>query len=294
VDLLCTIPAMNCKYCGSSNTIRYGFKGKMQYYKCNNCKRKFAGRITFERMRFPDITISEALALFYDGLSLGDICKHIIATHGIFVHPSSVWRWVIRYSKEAIGILGNIKINSRRWVIDEQVKLKAGEKIWIWDIIDCDTDFLLTTYTSLQKNIYSLTEALTQAQSHSMQAPEQITSNKIKVKTSVLEQIFGADGKNILIKTHSSDINVVERFHGATKERKEIIRKLKKFESIKLILTSYIVNYNFLRPHPELDLFTPARNAGLIMPFKIWNDFINYLAKTERNTRTQEKLAILT
>ena len=69
-------------------------------------------------------------------------------------------------------------------------------------------------------------------------------------------------------------------FHGATKERKKIISKLKEFNSIKLILNSCIVNYNFLRPN-QLRLRTPANRAGLIMPFKTWNDFIKYLAQTE-------------
>lgn len=43
---------MNCKFCGSPRTMKYGFKAGTQYYKCNDCKRKFAGRDNPEGMRF--------------------------------------------------------------------------------------------------------------------------------------------------------------------------------------------------------------------------------------------------
>ena len=43
---------MNCKFCQSPRTMKYGCKAGTQYYKCNACGRKFAGRIAPEGMRF--------------------------------------------------------------------------------------------------------------------------------------------------------------------------------------------------------------------------------------------------
>jgi transposase-like protein len=229
-------------------------------------------------MRFQDTIISDSLALFYYGLSLGEICRHIVATKGVFVHPTSVWRWIIRYSRDAFGILSNIKIDSRRWVIDETMEETAGQDIWIFDVIDCQSKFLITTYTSLTKNIRFITEVLSEAQSRTVHVPEQITSRKMKVYLSAIEDVFGADGKHIVLKNLSADSALVDEFRGATKERRMIMRKLKKLESVRIILNGFIVHYNYLRPHPLLDLQTPAYKAGLTMPFMTWNDMLRNIA----------------
>ena len=54
---------MNCRYCGSSNTIKYSCKDKIQYYECNSCNRIFACPTAFERKRFPEIILSETQIL---------------------------------------------------------------------------------------------------------------------------------------------------------------------------------------------------------------------------------------
>jgi transposase-like protein len=76
---------MNCKFCNSPKTMKYGFKAGTQYYKCNACGRKFAGTPVPEGMRFPTTTIGETLGLFYDGLSVVDISRHLVATEGILL-----------------------------------------------------------------------------------------------------------------------------------------------------------------------------------------------------------------
>lgn len=274
---------MDCKFCGSPRTMKYGFKAGTQYYKCNDCGRKFAGRIAPEGMRFSTATIGEAMGLFYDGLSLADISRHLVATEGICVDPSNVWRWVIRYSKEAEKILGQIKIKtSWQWVIDETMIKVAGENVWLWDVIDFHSRFLLATHLTLTRTIRSAIAVLSEAQSRSISIPKRIVSDGMKAYPGAIEQVFGADSKHIVAKGLTADINtnVVERFQGTVKERTKVMRGLKTMESAKIISEGFIVHYNFLRPHMTLKGKTPAMAVGLNMPFKTWIELVDYLSKS--------------
>ena len=94
---------MNCKFCQSPRTMKYGFKNDNQYYKCSDCYRKFSGTVSPEGMRFPTDIVGIAIDLFYNGFSSGKISRNLMDTKGIKVDPATVWRWVIKYSKKASG-----------------------------------------------------------------------------------------------------------------------------------------------------------------------------------------------
>jgi len=264
--------------------MKYGFKAGTQYYKCNDCHRKFAGRIAPEGMRFSTATIGEAMGLFYDGLSLADISRHLVATEGIYVDPSTVWRWIIRYSKEAEKILSQVKVKtSWQWIIDETMIKVAGENTWLWDVIDFRSRFLLATHLTLTRTMKSAIAVLSEAQSRSLSIPKRIVSDGMKAYPDAIEQVFGADSEHIVSKGFTAEINtnVVERFQGTVKERTKVMRGLKTMESAKIISEGFIVHYNFLRPHMTLKGETPATAVGLNMPFKTWIELVNYLGKKE-------------
>ncbi len=169
---------MNCKFCQSPRTMKYGFKAGTQYYKCNDCHRKFAGRLAPEGMRFSTATIGEAMGLYYDGLSFADISRHFKFTEGIDVDPVTIWRWVIGYSKEAAKALGEIKVKtSWRWVIDETVIKVAGKNIWLWDCIDARSRFLLATHLTAGRTMRSTIAILEDARSHAIGNPSYIVSD---------------------------------------------------------------------------------------------------------------------
>lgn len=271
---------MNCKFCQSPRTMKYGFKAGTQYYKCNACHRKFAGREAPEGMHFSTATIGEAMGLFFDGLSLADISRHLLVTEGIYVDPSTVWRWIMRYSKKAEQILGQTKIKtSWRWVIDEMVVKIGGENVWLWDVIDHKTRFLLATHLTLTRTLRSAVAVLSEAHSRAIGTPREIVSDGLAAYPDAVEQVFGADSTHIRAKGLTAEINtnIIERFQGTVKERTKVMRGLKTMESAKIISEGFIIHYNFLRPHMTLKGKTPATVAGLKLPFKTWIELVDYL-----------------
>jgi putative transposase len=271
---------MNCKFCGSSYTMKYGKKAGTQYYKCHACGRKFAGRLAPQGMRFETATIGEAMGLFYDGLSVADISRHLKATDGIEVDPATIWRWVIRYSKKADVILNKIKVRtSWRWVIDETMVKVAGVNVWLWDVIESRTRFLLATHLSLARTMKSAIAVLSEANKRTIGTPKQIVSDGMVAYPDAIERVFGADSTHIRAKGLTAEINtnVIERFQGTVKERTKVMRGLKTMDSAKIISEGFVIHYNFLRPHMTLGGKTPATVAGLKMPFKTWKELVDYL-----------------
>ena len=278
---------MNCKFCQSPRTTKYGFKAGTQYYKCKNCGRKFAGTLAPERMRFTTHTIGESLGLFYDGLSVADISRHLVATEGIYVDPATVWRWVIKYSKKADRILNRIEIKtSWRWVIDETVVKIGGQKAWLWDVIDSRTRFLVATHLSTKRDMKSAMVVLREANNRMIGVPKQIVSDSMAAYPDAIEIVFGADSEHIRAKGLTADINtnIIERFQGTVKERTKVMRGLKTMQSARIISEGFVIHYNFLRPHMTLKGKRPATVAGLKMPFKTWIGLVEYLSKNGKPT----------
>src|SRR5436309_3383420 len=67
------VSLVTCKFCGSTDVVKDGVRGDVQYYWCNACERKFAGNNALPGMRVPPDRIATALSLFYEGLSLEEI-----------------------------------------------------------------------------------------------------------------------------------------------------------------------------------------------------------------------------
>jgi putative transposase len=278
---------LNCKFCNSPRTMKYGSKAGIQYYKCHACKRKFSGRLALEGMRFNAMTVGEAMGLFYDGLSLADISRHLLVTEGIKADPVTVWRWVIKFSQLAQSITGKTKIKtSWRWIIDETMIKVAGENVWLWDCIEAKTRFLLATHLTVTRNMRSAIAVLSQARGRVIGNPSYIVSDGMPAYPDAIEQVFGADSRHIRAKGVTAEINtnIIERFQGTVKERTKVMRGLKTMETAKVISEGFIVHYNFLRPHMALDNQTPAFAAGLKMPFKTWIELVDYVIKNGKTT----------
>lgn len=57
--------------------------------------------------------------------------------------------------------------------------------------------------------------------------------------------------------------NLIERFHGTTRERNKVMRALDTDESAPTFVDGFRIYYNFLRPYMALENKTPAEVAGL-------------------------------
>ena len=138
-----------CKYCNSTNIVKYGTFQGMQRYFCKNCRRKFADNDAIPKMKTPIWIISLALNCYYDGMSLGTIQKEINQRHGAYYAQSSIYNWIIRFSAEAIkqSEIFRPEVNDT-WLLCSTPISTGNRRFWFFDIFDIASQFLLASLLS--------------------------------------------------------------------------------------------------------------------------------------------------
>lgn len=266
-----------CKYCGSRRIVRYGHYQNVQRWWCKDCQRKFVHNDASPGMKTPAIQVASALSMFYEGMSLNAIRRHLDQTYNNCPSDSTVYEWVIRFTKTAIAEAKKCTPNvGDAWVADETVLKIAGKNTWFWDIIDERTRFLLASHLSTSRTTWDARVLMTRAAKKAGKPPKVVITDKLQAYLDGIELTFGSDTKHIPAKglTAQTNTNLIERFHGTLKARTKVMRGMKKRETAKLIMDGWLVHYNFFRPHEALRNKTPAEKAGIKFPFRNWLDVV--------------------
>lgn len=133
---------ITCKNCGSEHVIKYGSYKGVQRYWCKACNRKFKADDSPFHMKVSPQHISGALSMYYTGSSITDIRNHIRQETGYHPSKSVVFDWIEKYTEQAEKQFSNVKPRvGNTWIADEtMIDLDKQKKVWLWDIIDADTD----------------------------------------------------------------------------------------------------------------------------------------------------------
>jgi len=271
-----------CKYCGSFHVRRYGHYKGVQRLFCNVCKRKFVDNQALPGMKTPADQIDSAVNTYYEGLSLNAVRRNLQQTYNNYPSDSTVYAWLTRYTKEAIKVADEFHPQvGAQWVVDETVIHKnwGGRKrrLWLIDIIDTDTRFLLSTKLSRNRNKEDIKVLMEKAREKAGKAPKEVWSDGWGGYRDGIELAFGSETKHVVTTPFGdadSSSTLIERWHGTLKDRTKIMRGLKTKDSAQLLLDGWLIHYNYFRPHEGLDGKTPAEKAKVQLPFKNWLDVV--------------------
>jgi len=282
-----------CKYCGSTNVVRYGQTGGIQYFWCKDCKRKFADNDALPDMKTPIMQIGATLSMYYRGMSIDEIRQHLDQQYNNRPSGSTIYGWICRFTDEATEKARFYKPNvGDVWIADETILNIGGKKVWFWDIIDVKTRFLLASHMSFQRTAQHARILVEKASSRAGKAPKVVITDKLFAYLDGIEMAFGADvqSKGFSVQPNT---NMIERFHGTLKSRTKVMRGLKSPESALLILAGWLVYYNFFRPHEALGDKTPAEKAGLDFPIKNWLDVVKQSTGSKLYTSLQLRKPVI-
>ena len=266
-----------CKWCGSTDIMRYGIRKGVQNYICKACGRVFIAKDAPYHMQTSIEQIGAALNMFYDGMSLSAIANHLKETYNNPVNASTVYRWLIRYTFIAITTLEALQPKvSDTWIVDETVIKVGGHKLWFWDIIDEGTRFLLASHLSKSRTTLDAATVMRRAWQRAGKAPRFIISDQLQAYIDGIELVFGAEAIHIQSRGFTEDINtnIIERFHGTVKARTKVLRGFKTYDTAEHLLDGFLIHYNFFRPHMTLNNFTPAKVAGIRASVANWTDIV--------------------
>jgi transposase-like protein len=270
--------AIVCKWCGSDDIIKHGVNEEgIQNYICQKCGRKFNAKDAPYGMRTEVDQIGMSLNMYYTGSSLSDIANQLKVTYNNPVDRSTVYRWLIKFTTEAIKVFANVRPKvSDTWIADETA-IKFSDKLyWIWDIIDRQTRFLVASYLSPNRGTREAKMLMDLAAKRAGKIPHKVVTDKLKAYLDGIELAFGADTRHIQSSpfSHEDSTNIIERFQGTIKERTKVIWGFKSLTTARLIIDGFLIHYNYFRPHISLNSKTPAEAAHVILPCKNWSELV--------------------
>jgi len=291
---------ITCKYCGSSAVSKYGKYGDTQLYWCKSCKRKFKDDDALFGMHVSPEYIARALDLYYTGSSINDICEHFRNADGYYPSKSVVFGWIDKFTDKAVEYFSQFQPKvGNEWQCDETVlRLDKKRKVWLWDIIDSKSKYLICTRVSETRTTKDAALLMEKAKRITGILPKQITTDRLRAYWDGIELTFGSEtdhvqGGPFKGKDTGESTSQIERFHSTIKERTKIMKSFRTVDSLIQFMGGFLIWYNYLKPHYSLHGKTPAEVAGIKYDVKNWQDMCQ-LPVTEDETTGDVSSGVVT
>ena len=267
-----------CKNCGSNAVVKFGKYKGTQLYWCKSCKRKVKGDTALFHMKTSPEQISSALRMYYDGMSIKDIKGFLKQEHNNDPSKKTIYGWVDNYTDIAIKQAKDYHPKvSDVWIADETVLRIGGQNVWMYDIIDDKTRFLLATRMTFSRTTHDAEMLMKEAQKKAGKSPKVVITDKNSSYLDGIELTFGGDTEHVQSKPFTADTHStqkIERWHETLKERTKVMKGLKTLETAIQFVDGFLVHYNYFRGNEALDGKTPAEEAGIKFPYKDWAEII--------------------
>ncbi|MGB8779604.1 MAG: IS6 family transposase [Candidatus Bathyarchaeia archaeon] len=266
--------ASTCKFCGSINIIKWGYRKnrnvKTPRFKCKDCGQSFVVDEGFARMRFDPKIVSLALDLYFKGISLRKIVDHIKQFYGLDISQMGVFKWLQKYGRIINAYVDQLEPElSRVWNTDE-MKIRCGGKwLWLWNVMDNSTRYLLASHVSEGREASDARQVWAKAKEKVGHNPEVVVTDGLRSYVEAFKKEFWTlknprtkHMANAGIRARANN-NVIERLHGTIRERDKVMRGLKTERTAKTMTETYRTYYNCIRPHQALNGKTPAQQANI-------------------------------
>lgn len=268
---------VHCPDCDGKAIVKYGKYKDTQLYWCKVCEKKFKADDTLFHMKLDTNLISSALNMYYEGMSIKAIRRHLEQEHEHTPSTATIYEWIMKFTQYATDSIKDYQPKvGDTWIADETVLKIDGQNVWFWDIIDEKTRYLLASRVSRSRTTRDAQMLIDRAIKTAGKEPKTVLTDKLR---SYLDVNYGKDaehrqGNPFKVLSTGESTSQIERFHGTLKARTKVMRGLKSLESAIEFTQGWLVHYNYLRPHEALNDRTPAKVAGIDYPHDDWQDII--------------------
>jgi putative transposase len=257
---------IGCKFCGSSDIIKYGKKNGRQNFMCKSCARKFVLNQGFEGMCYDPRIVATTLDLYFKGVSLRKISDHLGQFYGLKIDHSTIHRWISKYTDIIEAYVASLEPElGNVWHTDEMKVKIGGEWRWLWNVMDERTRFQLVSVITKTREVGDARKAFRKSKEVGGKKPMLMVTDGLASYRKAFNSEFYDHHQN---SKHVADVglqeslnNVLERMHGSIREREKVMRGMKVDDTP--ILPMNQIYYNFIRPHQALKGRTPAEAAGV-------------------------------
>src|SRR3989338_10253062 len=259
-----------CMYCNSKEVIGWGKRNgniiNKQRYKCKDCNKSFIDEKDFERYKGNGKVTTAILDLYFKGVSLRAIKDHLKQFYNLSIDHSNILRRIQKYSIVIDNYVKTLKPEVADIWHHDEMKIQAGGKWkWLWNIMDNETKYLITTQVSTHAMTKDSRRFFRSAKEQAKVEPEYLITDGMHVlTTSILKEMPLTNHVRLVSLTDKRQNNqMVERLNGTVRDRIKPMRGFGNIETAEIMTNAFRNYYNFIKPHNTLGGATPAQMAGI-------------------------------
>ena len=244
------------------------YRGKIQKFYCKDCKRIFTEDSGFYRMRFSETTITMSVDMYISNLSSRKMRNQLSRHLSVKVSHISILDWVRRYTLKVSKYVESLGYNlGNSFYADETLIDCEGRDDRFWCCLDWDTRLITGIHYSLNGSINQALQFL--KKSIAKGKPKFIQTDAGKFYPKAFQRMFYSNKIGGLTvehkiqnyhktKTHNYRIETVFM---KIKDRVDDFRGLKALWSAPIIMTSLVIQHNFIEAHTTINEI-PCNRAG--------------------------------
>jgi transposase-like protein len=266
---------VRCKYCDSREISKYGRYKSIQRWWCKCCKRKFTDNRAPPGMKTPSSMMKSAVSMYYKGVPIITIRKQLKDDYNFYPSESIVHKWIYRdtvntlaHTKDHCPKVGNI------WRVFESSITIESDKVWILDIVDLKTHFLLASRFSANQNIEDIRMLLESAREKAQKPPEEIIAKRKYFKG--IEFVFGPGVRLVNTKNRQDKMHFAEYWNFVIRVRRKILSRQKLLKFAQLTLNGWIFYQNYVVAQKSLKDKTSSQEADIDYKHKTGLAFEEY------------------
>lgn len=240
-------------------------QGQKQRYVCKGCTKTFIEEKDFERYKGNGKITTMILDLYFKGISLRGIQDHIKQFYDMNLDHSNILRRIQKYSVIIDNYVKTLKpAVADVWNHDE-MKIQAGGKWkWLWNIMDEETKYLITTKVSTKAKISDSRKFFAQAKEQAGKEPTfLLTDGRHPLTLSIEKEMPSTLHVRLTSLTDKRQNNQnIERLNGTVRDRIKTMRGFDNEETAGIMTSAYRNYYNFIKVHGTINT-TPALKAKI-------------------------------
>ena len=222
--------------------------------------------------------VGSAIRDHYTGKSYKQIAEGLREEYDLPNEPSkaTVYEWVRDYTGKALKQMeGHKATTGGKWVADEMQVDVGGKKVWLWNVMDAQTRYILASHLTPRRDAQAARVVLRKAALAADKPPKSITTDKLRSYIQPVKDVL-PEAEHVQSEGIRASVNnnLSERLQGTFRDRIKTLRGLDNIKSGQRYLDGWMLTYNFFRGHESLGNKTPGERAKVNPPFKEWADVV--------------------
>ena len=270
----------SCKFCSSRNIIKYGqVKGGQRWW-CNDCHRKFADNGAIPRMKIHREHMALAVSMYFDGFAIKDIREKLDLNYHNRGASSSINDWIIRSSLKVAKEMERLSPRvGDTWLAGSTVCNIGTKDIYLWNVIDKDTRYLMAAGMSFQPGTQYAAEVVKLAVERVSKAPQTVLVEQYDEYQGCLD--FGSgEVKPVRPFPTDQDHDLIEYLNGQLVHHSELLQGLRNIEKAKIVTEGWLCHHNCFKRCNDINGELPSKLTGVDKSLSF--DLLAYFARVRR------------